>query len=117
MKLSYKQMYRRTFNGKIRLTYQKMKGRVKGNNETRERTKKLYVGKSICSKEDFIKWSKTDPCFLKLFKRWKKSGFKLINSPSIDRIDSSKGYKLNNIRWISNSENCYLGAKNHHTSK
>ncbi len=65
-------------------------------------------GKEICTKSQFIKWcnsSKNLKRFKRLHKAWKKSGHNRGLCPSIDRIDNLIGYKLNNIRWITLSEN------------
>ncbi len=37
---------------------------------------------------------------------WKRSGFKNKFAPSIDRIDSKKGYTPENMQWLTFSVNC-----------
>jgi hypothetical protein len=36
---------------------------------------------------------------------WVDSGFTPKLVPSIDRIDNNKGYTIDNIRWLSKSDN------------
>jgi len=66
-------------------------------------------GKNICKRDEFIKWcnsSKNLKVFNSIHEKWCDSGFKRNLTPSIDRIDNSKGYVLENIRWVSLLENC-----------
>lgn len=49
--------------------------------------------------------------FDKLYDDWVSSGFDKKLSPSIDRVDTSKGYTLDNMRWLTHSENSSIGAK------
>jgi len=43
--------------------------------------------------------------FKRLYDDWVKSGYRKDNKPSIDRIDSLKGYSFNNIKLITWKEN------------
>ena len=49
--------------------------------------------------------------FDKLYDDWVSSGFDKKLSPSIDRVDTSKGYTLDNMRWLTHSENSSIGAR------
>lgn len=51
--------------------------------------------------------------FRELYDNWVKAGFNRDKSPSIDRIDISKGYVLNNIQWLTMRENNIKGHKDH----
>ena len=73
--------------------------------------KHLYMGKDIINKEMFYSWSINDNDFNTLFDNWQKSEYIRVKTPSIDRKDSSKGYTMENIRWITFSENCSIGGK------
>jgi hypothetical protein len=87
--------------------YVAMSERTKGN-----RTKRpdLYKNLPILPKDVFYNWAKNHPEFLKLYKRWFTSGFDRKLTPTINRMNSSKGYTLDNIEWMTNSQNCGLSA-------
>lgn len=62
--------------------------------------------------EEWMEWNKkTYPTFISLYRIWQDSGFKRGLTPSIDRIDSSRGYTLDNIQWLTLSNNCRKGTK------
>lgn len=100
--------YEKTISGKLMRTYKNMFHRVTG---VVERGSHRYEGLPILSKEDFYSWSKQDPGFLYLYETWVNSNYDRKLSPSVDRIDTGKGYVLGNIRWITHSENSRLGGK------
>ena len=64
-----------------------------------------YYGLPKCTREEFINKFKNDSNFLNQWKKWKDSGFKRGSAPSIDRIDSSIGYLIDNLQFLSNIEN------------
>ena len=64
-----------------------------------------YLGLEKCSREEFINKFQHDEQFLKQWNIWKENNFKRGFAPSIDRIDSSKGYTLDNLQFLSNIEN------------
>ena len=64
------------------------------------------VGKGIISKSDFLTWcNKNKNTFMKLYKRWEKSGYKRKFAPSIDRINNNLGYEIDNMQWLTQSQN------------
>lgn len=67
---------------------------------------KTYLGKSHCTRNEFLYKFLHDSKFLKLFQEWKKSKWDNKKCPSVDRIDVEKDYTLDNIQIISHSENC-----------
>jgi hypothetical protein len=97
--------YWKTFNGKLMMTYNNMSRRVRGYVKPH-----LYNGLEICDRKQFYKWSSTNESFIHLYKEWVNSGYNRSFSPSIDRIDSSIGYTLNNIQWITHSDNSRKGS-------
>jgi len=102
-------LWRRTVDGFLFKIYEGMYNRVKGN--THPSKFHLWKGKPILPRETFIEWSKNHPSFLSLFKRWGMSGYDRKLTPSVNRIDSNRGYTLDNIEWITFSQNCALGSQ------
>lgn len=64
-----------------------------------------YYTLNKCSKEEFFSKFLNNKLFLKLYKNWQDSKFKRKMSPTIDRIDNTKGYTIDNIRFIDHFEN------------
>lgn len=69
----------------------------------------LYVGKTILPREEFYRWADSKQ-FKELFKNWEASKYDRKLTPTVNRIDSSLGYQLDNIEWLTHSENSRLGA-------
>ena len=107
-----------TYQGFLMRTYRNMLSRVSG---IQSKKAHLYKGLEILDKEDFYNWAlrgysgigSTDS-FVSLYKVWVGSGYDRKLAPSIDRIDSSKGYTLENMRWLTHSENSRLGSLSRH---
>ena len=91
----------RTIEGKIKMTYQSMRYRV----NNRIGKYKTYLGLDILDYQDFYNWTIKSEAFHKLYILWQLRDHPLKLSPSIDRIDGSKGYTLDNMQWITQSEN------------
>ena len=99
----YTKKYEKTKKGFAVRLYRNMKSRVFG---VQKKCPHLYVGKEILPKEDFYNWILNNEKFHALFSRYKASNYDIRLAPSVDRIDSSIGYTLNNIQILTNSENC-----------
>lgn len=100
--------YEKTKSGFLMRAYRNMKSRVTGVQKLKAH---IYVGLSILDKKDFYDWSLNSKEFNILFSLWENSGHKRTLTPSVDRIDSTKGYEQGNIRWITHSENSRLGTQ------
>lgn len=98
--------YERTKKGKLMRNYRNMESRIKG---IQWRKAHLYEGKELISRDEFYDWSMADPNFHILFDAWVDSGYDRKLSPSVDRMDSSKGYTLDNMEWVTHSENSRRG--------
>lgn len=90
-------VYEKTIKGKLVRTYRNMTSRVKG---ILKNKRHLYLGLDILEKEIFYEWSLNNVDYNRLFNDWVLSGYEIKLSPSIDRKDASKGYLLDNIRWV-----------------
>lgn len=99
--------YEKTINGFLVRTYRNMKSRVLG---IQKKKHHLYQGKELLAKDAFYEWAKSREDFAKLYEEWKASGFKRTLSPSIDRIDSARGYTTDNMQWLTHSENSSKGT-------
>jgi hypothetical protein len=90
----------RSFEGLVYRRYRDMKSRIKGAPQYED----LWKGLELISKEEFVKWSLNDPDYQKLHFNWVNSQWNRKLSPSIHRIDSSIGYVIGNMRWITNQQ-------------
>lgn len=100
--------YEKTKKGFLVRTYRNMLSRVSGVTKNKNH---LYLGLEILDKKDFYEWSLNNPDFHSLFLYWEENGYERRFTPSIDRINSKKGYSLDNVQWISFSENCRRGTE------
>lgn len=105
--------YEKTLNGYIMRTYRNMLSRVRG---ILKNKRHLYDGLEILDKEEFYSWSMASN-FPVLMADYEKGGYDMKLAPSIDRIDSSLGYTVGNIRWITHSENSSLGSLSSHRKR
>jgi hypothetical protein len=98
--------YEKTEDGFLMRAYRNMLSRINGIQKSKYH---LYKDKYILSKQEFYDWSNASN-FKDLFSLYTSSGYQMKLAPSVDRIDSSVGYELSNIRWITHSENSRLGS-------
>lgn len=99
--------YERTKRGKLMRCYRNMKSRVDGVQWMKAH---LYLGKSLLPKEEFYEWAMSCNAFHRLYREWVESGYDRKLAPSVDRLDSSRGYEIDNMEWITHSENSRRGA-------
>ena len=99
--------YEKTKPGFVMRLYRNMKSRIVGVQHQKHR---LYAGKSLLGKEDFYAWALSHSRFNELFDAYEASGFERKLAPSADRIDSSRGYEIDNMEWVTHSENSARGA-------
>lgn len=93
--------YRLTIKGFLTMRYRSMMVRTRDFDPIRPN----YFGKKLLSKEIFYKWAQNNKQFLKLYNEYKESGYKFKLTPTVDRLDPEKHYILNNMEWVTHSEN------------
>jgi mannose-6-phosphate isomerase class I len=116
-RLTYAKKRHRTKRGFLLNAYSNAKGRVTGR-KLRSAIKQgnpvgsleQYVGLPIMEKEEFLNWATKDKMFNKIFEEWEKGGYKLVDSPSIDRLNTQDGYVMGNIFFSTHSENSRAGS-------
>jgi hypothetical protein len=95
--------YEKTHKGFLVRLYRNMKSRIKG---VQKHNYKLYEGRELLNKDDFYKWSLNNKDFFVLFENYKASGYNRKLAPSVDRINSKIGYTIDNMEFVTLSENC-----------
>lgn len=106
--------YEKTPKGFLMRTYRNMESRVTGIQKLKAH---LYQNLELLDRESFYQWALSSEDFYNLYNAYCASGYQMKLAPSIDRIDSSKGYTFDNIRWITHSENSRLGALSRFNNK
>ena len=106
--------YEKTKKGFIMRLYRNMQSRITG---VQKQKYHLYKGKSLLPREEFYDWAINNNNFNLLFDEWEESGHTRKLTPSVDRIDSSKGYFLDNMEFVTHSENSRRGSINRHKNK
>lgn len=69
----------------------------------------IYSGLPFEGKEAFYEWALNHSDFKRLFKQYEKSGYRRRLAPSVDRINTKKGYTFDNMQWLTNHENASRG--------
>lgn len=106
--------YEKTDKGFLVRTYRNMLSRVSGVTKSKNH---LYLGLEILDKKTFYEWSLQNNDFKELFTYWLMCNCERKYTPSIDRVDSKKGYTLDNIQWITFSENCRRGNQSRYNKQ
>ena len=106
--------YEKTKRGFLMRLYRNMKSRITGVQSAKHH---LYRGKSILPKEEFYEWAHQSEVFHKLFAAWEASEYDRKLTPSVDRVNSSDGYHVNNMEWVTHSENSRRGSVARNASK
>lgn len=99
--------YEKTKKGFLMRLYRNMESRITG---VQKQKHHLYSGKTLLNREDFYNWALNSKEFHSLFSNFELSNYDRKLTPSVDRIDSSKGYDISNMEWVTHSENSKRGA-------
>ena len=97
--------YEKTKKGFLMRAYRNMLSRTKGLVKPH-----IYKGLSILTREDFYNWAVDNTNFNSLFETWETDNYSRKLTPSVNRINPKLGYTLDNIEWITHSENSRLGT-------
>ncbi len=100
--------YEKTEKGFLMRKYRNMQSRVVG---IQKKKAHLYKGLYLLPREVFYKWALGSPVFKQLFTAWKESNCDRKLCPTVDRIDPQQGYSLDNMEWVTHSENSRRGSK------
>ena len=65
----------------------------------------LYSGLEILKREEFYLWACQSYILYNMFNKWEESNYDRKLCPTVDRINPTKGYTVDNIRWLTHSEN------------
>ena len=97
--------YEKTKSGFLMRLYRNMKSRITG---IQWKKAHLYKGKELLPKNDFYKWAWNNKTFQRLFMKWEKSNYNRKLTPTVNRINPQIGYVLENMEWLTHSENSAL---------
>lgn len=106
--------YEKTHKGFAMRMYRNMQSRVSG---VQWQKSHLYQNMTILPKEEFYDWLLSNETFLTLFSQYEVSGYQRKLAPSVDRIDSKRGYELDNMEIVTMSENSRRGSISQHQNK
>lgn len=104
---AYTKKYEKTKNGFLMRLYRNMESRITG---IQKRNFHLYDGKELLPRSEFYNWASNNSMFHKLFAKWEKSQYDRRLTPSVDRIDPNRGYQLDNMEFVTHSENSRRGS-------
>jgi hypothetical protein len=99
--------YEKTPKGFLMREYRNMQSRVTG---IQKQKTHLYLGLPLLDRESFYQWGYNQHEFHILFEAWKENHYDRKLTPTVDRIDSNKGYALGNMEWVTHSENSRRGS-------
>lgn len=85
--------------------YRNMQSRVRGVQKLKAH---LYKGKELLPRDEFYKWANRSMLFWRLFSKWEASKYDRRLTPTVNRIDPNKGYVVENMEWLTHSENSRL---------
>src|SRR5580658_6851506 len=97
--------WRKSKSGLLSVKFSNMRQRCRGEH------KKRYEGLDLLPRHEFIEWAMNDTTFVRLFEEWHTAGCPYRLTPSIDRIDSTAGYTVGNLRFLTHSENSRAGIE------
>lgn len=103
--------YEKTPNGFLMRLYRNMESRIRG---IQKQKSHLYQGKYLLPREEFYSWAKKHLPFWRMYVVWVQNNYSRKLTPTVDRLDSAKGYELTNMEWVTHSENSRRGSLSRH---
>ncbi len=97
--------YEKTPNGFLMRAYRNMQSRVNG---VQWKKAHLYKGLSLLPRQEFYAWARDDANFWRLYRQWTAANYERRLTPSVNRIDTRRGYEVDNIEWLTHSVNSSL---------
>jgi len=94
--------YEKTPKGYLMRKYRNMESRVTG---IQWKKSHLYGGLELLSREDFYNWAFKDDTFMNMLEEYRLSDYDRKLAPTVDRINPDLGYTIENMRWLTHSEN------------
>lgn len=98
--------YEKTKKGFLVRMYRNMKSRTCGVQKMKAH---LYLGLPLIDKEPFYEWALNSDTFHSMFQNWEEANYDRKLTPTVDRIDSSIGYEVGNMQWLTHSQNSKKG--------
>ena len=95
--------YKFTARGYLTFKYKDMRTRINGKHSNPRCH--IYKGLGLLEKSEFIAWALADSVYNRMFSAYEASGFDRGLAPTIDRIDTQRGYVTGNIQFLSTKEN------------
>jgi hypothetical protein len=100
----------------LRYRHDDMRHRVEGKPIRHGVEQYPWLGMEISTREEFVAWGLTDPEFVRLYDLWAADDFARRTAPSCHRIDRSRGYTIDNIKFMPHAEKSRLHlAQGHKT--
>ena len=103
--------YEKTHRGFLMRLYRNMQSRIEGVQVAKHH---LYRGKELLSRNEFYDWAMQSDDFFRLFAEYEHNDYDRKLAPSVDRVNSARGYSTDNMEWVTHSENSRRGAINRH---
>lgn len=88
--------YRRTKRGYLLRRYADARRRA----TRRERGWGYFEGLRVMPQAEFMEWAIADRWFNHFWDYWYRNGCEYSDAPTLDRIDTLRGYVAGNLQWI-----------------
>lgn len=99
---AWRRAYRQTKRGFLCDAYSGLRSRALGQSSARH----IYKGLAFLPRQVFYMWAVGNNEFHRLWDAWKAAGGPRGLTPSVDRKNPLEGYVLDNIQWLTQSDNC-----------